>query len=99
MVRECITNILDPIGSGLADKDPYVRKTAAMAAAKLVKASPLGEQLINGVQNLLRDSNATVVSSAIMAMMDIHLHVPQYDLVLDSQLVSNLLSVITECNE
>jgi vesicle coat complex subunit len=62
-VKEYVESLVQPIQQLLQDPDPYVRKTAAIGVAKLhghdrkvVEATPM----IEGVRDLLRDSNSTV---------------------------------------
>jgi AP-2 complex subunit beta-1 len=62
-VKEYVENLIEPLQRLLKDFDPYVRKTAAIGVAKLhghdrkqIEATPL----IEGVRDLLRDSNPTV---------------------------------------
>jgi vesicle coat complex subunit len=58
----------------LTDEDPYVKKTAALAVAKLYQTSPRlvkDHALIKLVQNMLHDGNATVVSNACASLLEI----------------------------
>jgi AP-2 complex subunit beta-1 len=62
-VKEYVDNLIEPLGQLLQDSDPYVRKTAAIAVAKLHghdRKMIEGTTLINGVRDLLKDSNSTV---------------------------------------
>ncbi|KAH9989055.1 armadillo-type protein [Russula compacta] len=57
----------------LKDRDPYVRKTAAICVAKLYAADPrkaekFGVELL---RDLLVDSNATIVANAVAALSEI----------------------------
>jgi len=69
-VKEYVESLLQPIQQLLQDPDPYVRKTAAIGVAKLhghdrklVEATAM----IEGVRDLLRDSNSTVFSSLALS--------------------------------
>ena len=64
-----------PIKQRLNDKDPYVRKTAALAVAKLFDTIP--ESVENSgafeiLKKMLRDSNPMVVSNAASAICEIN---------------------------
>lgn len=56
-------SLTDPLRQALKDKDPYVRKTAALAVAKLYfnnRKLVIEEGLLNGLKGLMTDSNPTV---------------------------------------
>jgi vesicle coat complex subunit len=58
----------------LTDEDPYVKKTAALAVAKLYQTSARlvkDHALIKSVQNMLLDGNATVVANACASLLEI----------------------------
>lgn len=58
----------------LTDEDPYVKKTAALAVAKLYQTSARlvkDHALIKQLQNMLHDGNATVVSNACASLLEI----------------------------
>jgi len=58
----------------LTDEDPYVKKTAALAVAKLYQTSARlvkDHALIKAVQGMLTDGNATVVANAVAALLEI----------------------------
>jgi vesicle coat complex subunit len=58
----------------LTDEDPYVKKTAALAVAKLYQTSPRlvkDHALVKIVQGMLLDGNATVVSNACASLLEI----------------------------
>ncbi|CAL1704848.1 unnamed protein product [Somion occarium] len=58
----------------LKDRDPYVRKTAAICVAKLYTADPRKAEkggFVEMLRDLLLDSNATVVSNAVAALSEI----------------------------
>jgi AP-1 complex subunit beta-1 len=72
---EKITEYLcEPLSRCLKDEDPYVRKTAAICTAKLYDISPdLVEErgFLDTLQDLISDSNPTVVSNAVAALVEI----------------------------
>ena len=93
---------MEPINQALKDTDPYVRKTAALCLAKLYAHSPDLVERENGIDKLYRllsDGNATVIASAVSALMDIHQKNEAYDLVVDMNMASRLLTAINDCNE
>jgi AP-1 complex subunit beta-1 len=58
----------------LNDDDPYVKKTAALAVAKLFQTSPRlvkDHSLIKILQGMLLDGNAMVVSNACASLLEI----------------------------
>ena len=58
----------------LKDRDPYVRKTAAICVAKLYSADPRKaerEGFVEMLRDLMLDTNATVVANAVAALSEI----------------------------
>lgn len=58
----------------LTDEDPYVKKTAVIAVAKLFQTSPRlvkDHSLIKIVQGMLLDGNAYVVANSCAALLEI----------------------------
>ncbi|KAH8106702.1 adaptin N terminal region-domain-containing protein [Cristinia sonorae] len=58
----------------IKDRDPYVRKTAAICVAKLYTADPRRAEkggFVEMLRDLLVDSNATVVANAVAALSEI----------------------------
>ncbi|KAH9951345.1 Adaptor protein complex beta subunit [Amylocystis lapponica] len=58
----------------LKDRDPYVRKTAAICVAKLYTADPRKAErggFVEMLRDLMLDTNATVVSNAVAALSEI----------------------------
>ncbi|TFK29899.1 adaptor protein complex AP-1 [Coprinopsis marcescibilis] len=58
----------------LRDRDPYVRKTAAICVAKLYAADPRRAEkggFVEMLRDLMLDSNATVVANAVAALTEI----------------------------
>merc|ERR1719264_1707470 len=67
--------LCEPLRKCLKDEDPYVRKTAAVAVAKLhdINASLVEEQgFLDSLRELLSDSNAMVVANAVAALSEIN---------------------------
>ncbi|KAL5511824.1 hypothetical protein ACEPAH_5042 [Sanghuangporus vaninii] len=71
VVTEALT---DPLRHTLKDRDPYVRKTAAICVAKVYMADPRRTERMGFVEmlrDLMLDSNATVVANAVAALVEI----------------------------
>ena len=72
---ERITEYLcESLKDSLTDDDPYVKKTAATAVAKLYQTSPRlvkDHSFIKTLQGLLLDGNAIVVANACAAILEI----------------------------
>ena len=72
---ERITEYLcESLKDALTDDDPYVKKTAATAVAKLYQTSPRlvkDHSFIKTLQGMLLDGNAIVVANACAALLEI----------------------------
>jgi vesicle coat complex subunit len=69
-----IENLTEQLRHHLKDRDPYVRKTAAICVAKLYAADPRKAEkggFVENLRDLLVDSNATVVANAVAALSEI----------------------------
>ncbi|KAI0306363.1 Adaptor protein complex beta subunit [Multifurca ochricompacta] len=69
-----IENLTEQLRHHLKDRDPYVRKTAAICVAKLYAADPRKAErggFVELLRDLLVDSNATVVANAVAALSEI----------------------------
>ena len=63
-VEKIVDVLIDPLRHSLTDKDPYVRKTAAICVAKLYMYDKLlveTENFIDMLRDLLMDPNPTVM--------------------------------------
>ena len=102
-VREFVEATLSPLKNGLLrDPDPYVRKTAAFCVAKLYdhdKALFEDEILIKKLNDLLKDENPTVVSSALAALMDIWERGEHIKLAFDYATASKIVQILPDCSE
>lgn len=100
---ERITEYLaEPLQRALRDKDPYVRKTAAIAVCKLHDIAPelvVDQNFIQQLRDLTSDSNPMVVANAVAALQDITITSGADVLKIDSQLCTKLLSALNECTE
>lgn len=71
LVTEAMT---DPLRHALKDRDPYVRKTAAICVAKVYTADPRRTEragFVEMLRDLMLDANATVVANAVAALVEI----------------------------
>ncbi|GHJ87409.1 hypothetical protein NliqN6_3811 [Naganishia liquefaciens] len=99
-----ITALVDPLGHALEDDDPYVKKTAAIAVAKLY-ASEMGrrvvenEGLVTWLRDLLADANPTVVANAVAALIEISDRSDDITLRLNSSVSGKLVAALGECSE
>jgi len=108
-VREFVEATATPLHDLLRDPDPYVRKTAAFCVAKLydhdrdlVENSVVkngGGGLIEGLNALLRDDNPTVVSSALVSLMDIWERSDTIKLTIDHANASKIVQILPDCSE
>ena len=101
-VREYVEATVTPLRVLLKDSDPYVRKTATICVAKLYdhdKASVEKSDLIDRLNNMLRDENPTVVSSALAALMDIWERSESIKLTIDYASASKIVQILPDCSE
>ncbi|KAF8628446.1 hypothetical protein AX15_003961 [Amanita polypyramis BW_CC] len=69
-----IEALAEPLRHCLKDRDPYVRKTAAICVAKLYAADPRRAErggFVEKLRDLMLDTNATVVANAVAALVEI----------------------------
>lgn len=101
-VREFVEAAVKPTKKLLRDSDPYVRKTACFSVAKLYdhdKTLVESSDLIGGLNNMLRDDNPTVVSSALAALTDIWERSETIKLTIDYTSASKIASILADCSE
>lgn len=108
-VREFVEATVAPLRILLRDSDPYVRKTAAFCVAKLydhdrdLVESSTGVDgrggLIEMLNALLRDDNPTVVSSALVSLMDIWERSETIKLTIDHENASKIVQILPDCSE
>ncbi|ETW86030.1 hypothetical protein HETIRDRAFT_380250 [Heterobasidion irregulare TC 32-1] len=99
VVTEALT---DTLRHHLKDKDPYVRKTAAICVAKLYAADPRKAEkggFVELLRDLMVDSNATVVSNAIAALSEIGDRQDGVVFKLNLTIASKLVSALSESSE
>ena len=86
----------------LKDKDPYVRKTAAICVAKLYAADPRKAErggFVEMVRDLLVDPNAAVVSNAVAALSEIGDRQDGVTFKLNFRVANKLLTALGESSE
>lgn len=98
--------VLDPLTEQLRhclkDRDPYVRKTAAISVAKLYTADPRKAEkggFVEMLRDLLLDSNATVVSNAVAALTEIGDRQDGVTFRLNLTVANKLLTALGESSE
>lgn len=108
-VREFVQATVLPLRRLLRDNDPYVRKTAAFVVAKLYdhdrelvensEGKGGAQGLIEMLNGLLKDDNPTVVSSALVALMDIWERSETIKLTIDHNNASKIVQILPDCSE
>ncbi|SGY20499.1 BQ5605_C016g08077 [Microbotryum silenes-dioicae] len=101
-VPEVLKALVDPLHACLRDRDPYVRKTAAICVAKLYMHDRRlvdKEGFVNQVKDLLGDPNPTVVANAVAALTEISERSESIHLRLNTTVASRLVSAMGECSE
>lgn len=99
-----IQALVDPLRHALEDQDPYVRKTAAIAVAKLY-ASDYGKKTIERenfvamLRDLLADHNPTVVANAVASLVEISDRSSDITLRLNATVAGKLVAALGECSE
>lgn len=99
-----IAALIDPLRHALQDTDPYVRKTAAIAVAKLY-ASDTGKRVVDKegfvplLRDLLADANPTVVANAVAALVEISDRSNDIMLKLNGSVSGKLVAALGECSE
>ncbi|KAL0946946.1 hypothetical protein HGRIS_013105 [Hohenbuehelia grisea] len=92
----------DNLRHALKDRDPYVRKTAAICVAKLYTADARMTEkggFVEMLRDLLQDSNATVVANAVAALSEIGDRPDGVTFKLTYSTASKLLSALGESSE
>lgn len=92
----------DNLRHALKDRDPYVRKTAAICVAKLYTADPRKAEkggFVELLRDLMLDSNATVVANAVAALSEIGDRQDGVIFKLNLATANKLLAAIPESSE
>ncbi|KAJ2083605.1 hypothetical protein H4R24_000663 [Coemansia sp. RSA 988] len=101
-VERVLESLIDPLRHCLRDRDPYVRKTAAMAVLKLYmfdRSLVEEERFLDMLKDLLADSNPSVVANAVAALTEVSERSPHIKLKLNMKIASKLITALNECNE
>ncbi|GJJ12167.1 hypothetical protein Clacol_006408 [Clathrus columnatus] len=97
-----IEALIDPLRHCLRDKDPYVRKTAAICVAKLYVQDPKTIErhgYIAMLRDLLADPNPTVVANAVAALSELSERSDNIVLHLNITVANKLISALDEASE
>ncbi|THU78633.1 Adaptor protein complex beta subunit [Dendrothele bispora CBS 962.96] len=95
-------SLSDNLRHALKDRDPYVRKTAAICVAKLYAADPRRAEkggFVEMLRDLMLDSNATVVANAVAALSEIGDRQDGVTFKLNLTIANKLLAAIPESSE
>ncbi|KAJ2853214.1 hypothetical protein J3B02_003247, partial [Coemansia erecta] len=101
-VDRVIESLIDPLRHCLRDRDPYVRKTSAVAVLKLSmfdRSLVEEEKFLDMLKDLLADSNPSVVANAVAALTEISERSPHIKLKLNMKIANKLITALNECNE
>ncbi|KAJ1913511.1 hypothetical protein H4219_005190, partial [Mycoemilia scoparia] len=101
-VDQVLESLVVPLRHALRDKDPYVRKTAAMAVLKLClldRSLVEEENFLDMLKGLLADPNPSVVANSVAALVEISERSPNIKLKLNMKIANKLISALNECNE
>ncbi|KAJ2800080.1 hypothetical protein H4R21_003314 [Coemansia helicoidea] len=101
-VERVVEGLIDPLRHCLRDRDPYVRKTAAMAVLKLYmfdRSLVEEERFLDMLKDLLADSNPSVVANAVAALTEVSERSPHIKLKLNMKIAGKLVTALNECNE
>jgi vesicle coat complex subunit len=101
-VREFVVATVPLVKRLLRDVDPYVRKTAVYCVAKLYdhdKDMVEKSDLIDRLNQLMKDDNPTVVASTLASLMDIWERSETIKLTLDYSNASKMVAILPDCSE
>lgn len=94
--------LCEPLGKALKDKDPYVRKTAAICVAKLfdINKELVEEQgFLEQLREMVADPNPMVVANAVAALQEISEASAKDVFLIDNVMLGKLLAALNECTE
>ncbi|KAL0481231.1 beta-adaptin-like protein [Acrasis kona] len=101
-VGKIVEYLADPLRRAIKDKDPYVRKTSAVAIAKLFdidKQMAIEQGFIESLHELLTDPNPMVVANAVKALSEIAENSEQVTLDFTPDIIRTLGAALNECTE
>ena len=94
--------LCEPLSKALKDKDPYVRKTAAICVAKLfdINKDLVEEQgFLDQLREMVADPNPMVVANAVAALQEISEASAKDVFHIDNAMLGKLLAALNECTE
>ncbi|THH32130.1 hypothetical protein EUX98_g2073 [Antrodiella citrinella] len=97
-----LESLTDQLRHCIKDRDPYVRKTAAICVAKLYTADPRRAEkngFVEMLRDLLVDSNATVVANAVASLTEIGDRQDGVIFKLNLTIANKLLAALGESSE
>ncbi|KAJ7147265.1 adaptin N terminal region-domain-containing protein [Mycena filopes] len=109
--EKIIDYLCDPLQKCLRDENPYVRKTAALAVAKLYDLKPelvIENGFLEQLHDMIADSNPMVVANTVAALTDIHIAASAQPssstsdpgiFVISASILNKLLIALNECSE
>ncbi|GAA5964707.1 hypothetical protein JCM3765_004363 [Sporobolomyces pararoseus] len=101
-VPEVIRALIEPLHHSLKDRDPYVRKTACIAVAKLYmhdRRIVEKEDFISNLRDLLMDHNPTVIANAVASLVEISERSDNINLRLNGDIARRLVRAMGEASE
>jgi AP-1 complex subunit beta-1 len=94
--------LCEPLRKALKDKDPYVRKTAAVCVAKLydINAELVEDQdFLERLRDMISDPNPMVVANSVAALAEISEASGKDFFQINSNMLFKLLAALNECTE
>lgn len=91
-----------PLANAIHDRDPNVRKTAAMAIAKVHMCDPAfveSSGYVEVLRDMLHDENVSVVSNAVAALYEVTERSKTVHLCISFQTAERLLAALGQCSE
>ncbi|GAA6059039.1 hypothetical protein JCM10212_001264 [Sporobolomyces blumeae] len=101
-VPDVLRALIEPLHHCLKDRDPYVRKTAATAVAKLYmhdRRIVEHEDYISSLRDLLMDHNPTVIANAVASLVEISERSDNITLRLNGDIARRLVRAMGEASE
>lgn len=101
-VDRIVEYLAEPLRRSVKDKDPYVRKTAAVAIAKLFdlnKQMAIDQGFVECLEDLLTDDNPMVVANAVKSLSEIAENCEEVELTFNPTTVKSLLAALNDCTE
>lgn len=91
-----------PLKKSMGDQEPYVRKTAALAVAKLYEVVPESIEnagMLEMLLDMINDENPLVIANATTALLEINERRKEKILKLDKDNISPILAATTQASE